>query len=150
MRQAVPVSLLAAVVSGLLCLPMVNALLAADRTPRASLGDLAGCLPAVAVGLLAHLGCVRWAVTRGYAPVLAQGPVVALRVADDPGHLSGGPDEPGRRAASRWVRVSGWLAAGTGVLALASAVVTPYAVLPGLVAGAFAAAALLGSAERVV
>jgi putative ABC transport system permease protein len=150
MRQAVPLSLLAAVVSGLACLPMVNALLASGHTPGASLGDLAGTLPAVAAGLLVHLACVRWAVTRGFAPVLAQGPVVALRVADDPGHLSAGNGEDGRRPASRWVRACVWIAAGTGVLALAAAVVTPYAVLPGLVAGGFAAAALLGSADRVV
>ena len=149
MRQAAPLSLLAAVVSGLACLPMVNALLASGHTPGASLGDLAGTVPAVAVGLLVHLACVRWAVTRGYAPVLAQGPVVALRVADDPGHLSGSADE-GRRPASRWVRACVAIAAGTGALALAAAVVTPYAVLPGLVAGGFAAAALLGSADRVV
>ncbi len=175
MRQAVPVSLLAAAVSALLCLPLVNAVLAGGKTPGASLGDLAGSLPAVAVGLLAHLACVRWAVTRGYAPVLAQGPVVALRVADDPGHLSAGastagvstagvgtagsgtggsghagPGETGRRRAARWIRVCTGLAAGIGALALAAAVVTPYAVLPGVVAGAFAAAALLGSADRVV
>ena len=109
MRQAVPLSLLAAVVSGLACLPMVNALLTRDHTPGASLGDLAGTVPAVAAGLLVHLACVRWAVTRGYAPVLARGPVVALRVADDPGHLSAGGDagtgEDGRQRASRWVRV---------------------------------------------
>jgi len=150
MRQAVPLSLLAAVVSGLACLPMVNALLASSHTPGASLGDLAGTVPAVAVGLAVHLACVRWAVTRGYAPVLAQGPVVALRVADDPGHLSAGHGEDGRRPASRWVRICVGIAAGTGALALAAAVVTPYAVLPGLVAGGFAAAALLGSADRVV
>jgi putative ABC transport system permease protein len=163
MRQAVPVSLLAAAVSALLCLPLVNAVLAAGKTPGASLGDLASSLPAVAAGLLAHLACVRWAVTRGYAPVLAQGPVVALRVADDPGHLSAGagtagsgtagtagPGETGRRRAARWVRVCTGLAAGIGALALAAAVVTPYAVLPGVVAGALAAAALLGSADRVV
>lgn len=154
MRQAVPLSLLAAAVSGLACLPMVNALMARDHAPGASLGDLAGTLPAVAAGLLVHLACVRWAVTRGYAPVLARGPVVALRVADDPGHLSAGGDagtgEDGRRRASRWVRVCVGIAAGTGALALAAAVVTPYAVLPGLVAAGFAAAALLGSADRVV
>lgn len=150
MRQAVPLSLLAAVVCGLACLPMVNALLASSHTPGVSLGDLAGTVPAVTAGLLVHLACVRWAVTRGYAPVLAQGPVVALRVADDPGHLSDGHGEDGRRPASRWVRVCVAIAAGTGVLALAAAVVTPYAVLPGLVAGGFAAAALLGSADRVV
>jgi putative ABC transport system permease protein len=150
MRQAVPLSLLAAVMSGLACLPMVNALLGIGHTPRASLGDLAGTVPAVAAGLLVHLACVRWAVTRGYAPVLAQGPVVALRVADDPGHLSGSAREDGRRPGSRWVRVCLGIAVGTGALALAVAVVTPYAVLPGLVAGGFAAAALLGSADRVV
>jgi putative ABC transport system permease protein len=163
MRQAVPVSLLAAAVSALLCLPLVNAVLATGKTPGASLGDLASSLPAVAAGLLAHLACVRWAVTRGYAPVLAQGPVVALRVADDPGHLSAGadpaasgtagtagPGETGRRRAARWFRVCTGLAAGIGALALAAAVVTPYAVLPGVVAGALAAAALLGSADRVV
>jgi putative ABC transport system permease protein len=151
MWQAVPVSLLAAVVSALVCLPLVNAVLAGSKSPGASLGDLVGSLPAVAVGLLAHLACVRWAVTRGYAPVLAQGPVVALRVADDPGHLSAGAGTAGEtRRAPRWVRVCTGLAAGTGVLALAAAVITPYAVLPGVVAGAFAAAALLGSADRVV
>jgi putative ABC transport system permease protein len=150
MRQAVPVSLLAAVVSALLCLPLVNAVLASDKSPGASLGDLVSSAPAVAVGLLAHLACVRWAVTRGYAPVLAQGPVVALRVADDPGHLSAGPGETGHQGAARWVRVCTGLAAGIGALALAAAVVTPYAVLPGVVAGALAAAALLGSADRVV
>jgi putative ABC transport system permease protein len=153
LRQAVPVSLLAAVVSALLCLPLVNAVLASSQSPGASLGDLAGSLPAVAAGLLVHLACVRWAVTRGYAPVLAQGPVVALRVADDPGHLpAGGADTTGRgrRRAARWVRVCTGLAAGIGALALAAAVITPYAVLPGVVAGAFAAAALLGSADRVV
>jgi putative ABC transport system permease protein len=154
MRQAVPLSLLAAAVSGLACLPMVNALLARGHTPGASLGDLAGTLPAVAAGLLVHLACVRWAVTRGYAPVLAGGPVVALRVAEDPGHLAAGGDagtgEDGRGRASRWVRVCVGIAAGTGALALAAAVVTPYAVLPGLVAAGFAAAALLGSADRVV
>jgi putative ABC transport system permease protein len=155
MRQAVPVSLLAAAVSALLCLPLVNAVLASGKSPGASLGDLVRSLPAVAVGLLAHLACVRWAVTRGYAPVLAQGPVVALRVADDPGHLSAGastagPGGTGRRRAARWVRVCTGLAAGIGALALAAAVVTPYAVLPGVVAGALAAAALLGSADRVV
>jgi putative ABC transport system permease protein len=150
MRQAVPVSLLAAAVSALLCLPLVNAVLASGKSPGASLGDLVGSLPAVAVGLLAHLACVRWAVTRGYAPVLAQGPVVALRVADDPGHLSAGSGETGRQGAARWVRVCTGLAAGIGALALAAAVVTPYAVLPGVVAGGFAAAALLGSADRVV
>jgi putative ABC transport system permease protein len=149
-RQAVPASLLAAVVSALLCLPLVNAVLASGKSPGASPGDLAGSLPAVAVGLLAHLACVRWAVTRGYAPVLAQGPVVALRVADDPGHRSAGPGETGRQGAARWVRVCTGLAAGIGVLALAVAVVTPYAVLPGVVAGGCAAAALLGSADRVV
>ncbi len=151
MRQAVPVSLLAAVVSALLCLPLVNAVLAGSTSPGASLGDLVSSLPAVAAGLLAHLACVRWAVTRGYAPVLAQGPVVALRVADDPGHLAadaGGAGET--RRAQRWVRVCTGLAAGIGVLALAVAVITPYAVLPGVVAGGFAAAALLGSADRVV
>jgi putative ABC transport system permease protein len=150
MRQAVPVSLLAAVVSAPLCLPLVNAVLASSKSPGASLGDLASSLPAVAVGLLAHLACVRWAVTRGYAPVLAQGPVVALHVADDPGHLSAGPGETGRHGTARWVRVCTGLAAGIGALALAAAVVTPYAVLPGVVAGALAAAALLGSADRVV
>jgi putative ABC transport system permease protein len=151
MRQAVPVSLLAAVVSALVCLPLVNAVLASSKSPGASLGDLAGSLPAVAVGLLAHLACVRWAVTRGYAPVLAQGPVVALRVADDPGHLAAGAGTAGEaRRAPRWVRVCTGLGAGIGVLALAAAVITPYAVLPGVVAGAFAAAALLGSADRVV
>jgi putative ABC transport system permease protein len=160
MRQAVPVSLLAAVVSALVCLPLVNAVLASSKSPGAPLSDLAGSLPAVAVGLLAHLACVRWAVTRGYAPVLAQGPVVALRVADDPGHLAasagtggGGAGTGGAgetRRAPRWVRVCTALAAGIGVLALAAAVITPYAVLPGVVAGAFAAAALLGSADRVV
>ncbi len=152
MRQAVPVSLLAAVVSALLCLPLVNAVLASSKSPGASLGDLVSSLPAVAVGLLAHLACVRWAVTRGYAPVLAQGPVVALRVADDPGHLSAGAGtgHTSRRRAPRWVRVCTGLAAGIGALALAAAVITPYAVLPGVVAGAFAAAALLGSADRVV
>ena len=155
MRQAVPVSVLAAVVSGLLCLPMVNALLAGQHEPGATLGDLVNSLPAVAAGLLAHLACVRWAVTRGYAPVLGAGPVVALRVADDPGHLSAGDgsassDGKGRRPASRWVKVCVGVAAGTGALALAAATVSPYAVLPGLVAGGFAAAALLGSADRVV
>jgi putative ABC transport system permease protein len=151
MRQAVPVSLLAAVVSALVCLPLVNAVLASSKSPGAPLSDLAGSLPAVAVGLLAHLACVRWAVTRGYAPVLAQGPVVALRVADDPGHLSADAGTSGEtRRAPRWVRVCTALAAGIGVLALAAAVITPYAVLPGVVAGAFAAAALLGSADRVV
>jgi putative ABC transport system permease protein len=150
MRQAVPVSLLAAVVSALLCLPLVNAVLASSKSPGASLGDLVSSLPAVAAGLLAHLACVRWAVTRGYAPVLAQGPVVALRVADDPGHLAAGPGETGRRGAARWVRVCTGLAAGIGALALAAAVVTPDAVLPGVVAGGFAAAALIGSADRLV
>jgi putative ABC transport system permease protein len=150
MRQAVPLSLLAAVASGLACLPMVNALLARDHTPGASLGDLAGTVPAVAAGLLVHLACVRWAVTRGYAPVLARGPVVALRVADDPGHLAASSDGERRPPSSRWVRVCVGIAAGTGALALAAAVVTPYAVLPGLVAAGFAAAALLGSADRVV
>jgi putative ABC transport system permease protein len=151
MRQAVPVSLLAAVVSALLCLPLVNAVLASSKSPGASLGDLVGSLPAVAIGLLAHLACVRWAVTRGYAPVLAQGPVVALRVADDPGHLSADAGTAGAtRRAARWVRVCTGLAAGIGALALAAAVVTPYAVLPGVVAGGLAAAALLGSADRVV
>jgi putative ABC transport system permease protein len=149
MRQAVPVSVLAAVVSGLLCLPMVNALLAGQHEPGATLGDLVNSLPAVAAGLLAHLACVRWAVTRGYAPVLSAGPVVALRVADDPGHLSAG-DPSERKPASRWVKVCVGVAAGTGALALAAATVSPYAVLPGLVAGGFAAAALLGSADRVV
>jgi putative ABC transport system permease protein len=149
MRQAVPVSVLAAVVSGLLCLPMVNALLAVSHGPGATLGDLVNSLPAVAAGLLAHLACVRWAVTRGYAPVLSAGPVVALRVADDPGHLSAG-DPSERKPVSRWVKVCVGVAAGTGALALAAATVSPYAVLPGLVAGGFAAAALLGSADRVV
>jgi putative ABC transport system permease protein len=150
MGQAVPVSVLTAVVSGLLCLPAVNALLAGQHEPGATLGDLVNSLPAVAAGLLAHLACVRWAVTRGYAPVLAAGPVVALRVADDPGHLSAGDAGRERRPASRWVKVCVGVAAGTGALALAAATVSPYAVLPGLVAGGFAAAALLGSADRVV
>ncbi len=152
MRQAVPVSLAAAGLSALVCLPLVNAVLASSKSPGASLGDLVTSLPAVAAGLLAHLACVRWAVTRGYAPVLAQGPVVALRVADDPGHLAAdaGASQTSRLRAPRWVRVCTGLAAGIGVLALAAGIVTPYAVLPGVVAGAFAAAALLGSADRVV
>jgi putative ABC transport system permease protein len=150
MRRAIPVALLAAVVSWLLCLPMVNVLLAAAGAHRASLADLVGCLPAVALGLVAELGCVRWAVLRGYAPVLAQGPVAALRIAGDPEHLAAGSGEQARREPRRWVRGSGWAAAGAGVLALAAATVTPYAVLPGLVAGVLATAALLGAADRVV
>ncbi len=68
MRQAVPLSLLAAVVSGLACLPMVNALLASGHTPQTSLGDLAGTVPAVAAGLLVHLACVRWPWPRRSSP----------------------------------------------------------------------------------
>ena len=121
-----------------------------QHEPGATLGDLANSLPAVAAGLLAHLACVRWAVTRGYAPVLSPGPVVALRVADDPGHLSRRRPRRKRsrpRAGSR--SASGW-PPGPARWPWPRRPSLPYAVLPGLVAGAFAAAALLGSADRVV